>query len=98
MSGTQRFLRKVEDDIGRINREVLSERIGKVTESRMQELARVVAGLRADYLDAALRATWNAKDIEASGLASKRRLYEEAMAAFDALERAVDRSYVEIES
>lgn len=97
MSGTQRFLRQVEDSIGRINRNVLSERIGTITATRMEELAKVLANLRADYLESALGASWTAKDVEASDLQTKRKLYEEALAAFDALERAVERNYVAIE-
>lgn len=93
---TNRFLLEIESAIAKANREALKARVGTLTRSRMESLAAEVAEIRADYIHAAFNAEWSEKGLQASRLHEKRVLFSEAVAAFEALERAVERGYVDI--
>lgn len=97
-AANQRFLREVEHTIVTLNREVLSGVLGTITRARMSELAMSVARLRGAYLRSALDAQWSEDSPETAALRTQRESYEEALAAFDALERAVERGYVEVDA
>jgi methionine synthase I (cobalamin-dependent) len=96
-----RFLEEVEQGIRAANREVIHGQIPALNRESFLNFAIVVARLRADYLAAALKASHtgrvDAALIEAlKALRQQREAFEEARAAFDALQRAIERGYVEI--
>lgn len=93
---SNRFLLEVEADIIAANREAISERLIRVTRTQFSALAKRVADLRADYLAAAFECNWTEDDLRQAQVRSKRELYQEALMAFEALERAVHRGYVEV--
>jgi hypothetical protein len=82
------------------NRAIIGQRIPEVTRDGFLRLATVVARLRADYLACALtlgretRGEVSAEEI--TRLARLRAAYDEARLAFEALERCVQRGYVDI--
>jgi hypothetical protein len=93
----QRFLHEVEVAIRDANRRIIHERIPDLDRQRFVTFATFVARLRADYLAEALsvqQAPEQAQAVEA--LRRRRRAYVEARDAFAALERAVERGYVDI--
>lgn len=93
----QRFLSEVEMAIRDANRRIIHERIPDLDRQRFVTFATFVARLRADYLAEAL-ATESAPD-QAQAVESlrlRRRAFAEARDAFAALERAVERGYVDI--
>ena len=94
----RQFLEEVERKIAEANREILHERIPELDKSSFVALAKQVARLRATYLQAALTAATAAETTEdfVSELRSKREAYDEAREAFDALQRAIQRGYVDI--
>ncbi len=94
---THRFLLEVEDAIAKANRLAIKQRLGPLRRRRFMELAAKVAEIRADYLHAAFHIEWAKDSCPTADLESKRHRYEEAVAAYDALERAVERGYVEFE-
>ena len=55
-----------------------------------------MAKLRANYLKAVLGVDWEDDGIDVAAVQSKRAIYEEASKAFEALERAIGRGYVDI--
>ncbi|HJL41475.1 MAG TPA: hypothetical protein RMG48_09235 [Myxococcales bacterium LLY-WYZ-16_1] len=91
-----RFLLEVEASIIQANRRIISEKVGTVTRQRFEQLAQKVAQLRADYLAAAFDHDWDPTRPAETAISDKRRQYEESVAAFEALERAVRRGYVEL--
>ncbi len=93
----QRFLSEVEMAIRDANRRIIHERIPDLDRQRFVTFATFVARLRADYLAEAL-ATESAPDqVQAvESLRLRRRAFAEARDAFAALERAVERGYVDI--
>lgn len=93
---TNRFLLEVDASIIAANRKAISNKVGTVTRQRFEVFARRVADLRADYLAAAFEHPWSEPTAASDDMADKRQRYEEAVAAFEALERAVRRGYVEI--
>lgn len=83
-----------------INREIIHKAIPGLNRDKYIEFAAVVAELRAEYLAAALAYFLEQRrgggDSEAvSNLRAKREAYEEAMAAYEALHRALERGYVD---
>jgi len=92
-----RFLLEVEAAVIDHNRKAISAKLSVVTRAQFERLAASVAQIRADYLAAAFDCDWSTETcLEASGIQEKRRRYEEAVAAFEALERAVKRGYVQV--
>jgi hypothetical protein len=96
----KRLLDEVEHGVREANRALIGQRISELTRDSFLRLATVVARLRAEYLAAALsmgketRGAVTAEEI--SRLAALRTAYDEARMAFEALERAVSRGYVDI--
>lgn len=92
-----RFMMEVEALVRAANRDAIARRIPKIGRQDLESLAQKTAELRADYLAAAFETDWTTADLRSVGLDSKRRLFEEAVAAFEALERAVRRGYIDID-
>jgi hypothetical protein len=96
----QRFLQEVEVAIRDANRNAIHERIPDLDRQRFVAFATFVAQLRADYLAAALETQQAAGDGGhgelMARLRARRVAYDEARDAFAALERAVERGYVDI--
>lgn len=95
------FLHEIEQGIRQANREIIHGRIPELDRARFLEFALLVARLRAGYLAAALGIESDPGEGEAALdsfalLRRKRQAYEEAREAFDALERAIQRGYVDI--
>lgn len=84
-----------------INREIIHKAIPGLNRDKYIEFAAVVAELRAEYLAAALayfleqRRTHGATADAIRDLKAKRETYEEALAAYEALHRALERGYVD---
>jgi hypothetical protein len=91
------FIDEIERSIRSANREILHARIPELDQQSFVRMAHHVARLRASYLEAALAAE---DDPDAAGWVSRlrdqREAYEEARDAFDALQRAIERGYVDI--
>lgn len=97
MRRQRQFVDEVERSIRHANREVIHARIPALDETSFVKLAREVARLRADYLEYALAAVDRHDSAETSAeLRLRREAYEEATHAFEALQRAIKRGYVEI--
>lgn len=91
-----RFMVEVEAQIRAANRDAIAQRIPHLDRAQLDAFVRKTAGLRAAYLAAAFESDWTPESVEALELAEKRRLFEEALAAFEAVERAVRRGYLDI--
>lgn len=93
----RQFLDEIERSIRGANREILQEKIPELGQQSFVDLAHHVARLRATYLQAALAATADG-DLSAwvGTLRQQREAYEEARNAFEALQRAIQRGYVDI--
>lgn len=94
---THRFLLEIEQAIIRANRECITQRLGALSRQRFIDLAKAVAHLRAEYLHAAFHANWEDESL-VKEMAAKREAFQEAVAAYDALERAIERDYVQFSS
>ncbi len=97
----KRFLNEIEQGIRVANREIIHDRIAKVTKDTVLSFSIAVARLRARYLEAAFRIGSSEhgdppdqKEIEA--LRTHREMYEEAKTAFEALRYAIERGYVDV--
>ena len=95
------FLAELERDIRRINREIIHERIPKLSRQCFVELGRGVAERRAEYLRQAIELGRSAPGSaeQAAALAAMpglRHNYHESREAFAALERAIERGYIDI--
>jgi hypothetical protein len=94
------LLDSVEHGVREANRAVIGQRIPEITREGFLRLATVVARLRADYFACALgldRETRGELTEEATArLARFRASYDDARLAFGALERCVQRGYVDI--
>lgn len=96
----RRFLDEVENGIRMVNRELLHEGIPDITQDRFLKFAVMVSRLRASYLAAAFElvdaGAHIPDDTVIAQLRSKREKYDEAVQAFDALRRAIERGYVDV--
>jgi hypothetical protein len=92
----QKFLQDVEHAIRDINRTVIHAKIPALTRETFVAFAAFVAKLRADYLHAALQTAHGGGAASLDELTQRRLAFEEARAAFAALERAIERGYVDI--
>jgi len=96
----KRLLDEVEHGVREANRAVIGQRLPEITREGFLRLATVVARLRAEYLACALglgrEARGDVTGEEIDRLARLRVAYDEARLAFEALERCVQRGYVEI--
>ena len=97
----KRFLVAVERGIRLANREIIHERISEITNKSFLAMAVMVSRFRATYLEAAqalaadIKATPSSQAI--TDLRVKREAYEEAAAAFEALKRAIEQGYVDVQ-
>ena len=99
LQAQRQFVEQLEMAVAMANREVIHKQIPNLSTETFQQLAVMVAKARANYLDAAIKlsASPNSCDGEClENLKQKRELYEEGRAAFEALERAIERGYVDI--
>lgn len=97
----RRFLEQIERSIREVNRRIIHERIPEVDQEGFVRFASQVALLRARYLQAALEAGIAAPEgVETGGwpavLRQHREAYLEAREAFEALQRAIERGYVDM--
>ena len=91
------FIDEIERSIRSANREILHERIPELNQQSFVRMAHHVARLRASYLEAALDSEQDPPPPEwVARLREQREAFEEARAAFDALQRAIERGYVDI--
>lgn len=99
LQAQRQFMEKLEMAVAVANREVIHKQIPNLSAGTFQQLAVMVARFRASYLEAAIKlsASPNACDQGClDDLKQKRQLYEEGRAAFEALERAIERGYVDM--
>ena len=92
----EKFLKDVEHSISDINRRIIHGKIPDLNRGTFVTMATFVAHLRADYLHAALSMANDGKGDALQDLAKRRHAFEEAKAAFAALERSIERGYVDI--
>lgn len=92
----QKFLQDVEHAIADANREIIQAHIPNLDKARFVAFATRVAELRADYLKAALAVAGGTDGGDFTVLRERRERFEEAKAAFAALERSIERGYVDI--
>jgi hypothetical protein len=97
----QRFLANVETMTRAANREIIHRHLPAVTADTATRMAVLVAELRARYLEAAMRLVDREGGVapdsgEMAQLARAREMYDEAVQAFEALRRAIERGYVDI--
>lgn len=96
----KRFLHEVEVVIREANRKAIHDRVPDLDRERFVAFATFVAEARADYLAAALAMQTMTGDadraLEVERLRVRRLAFDEALQAFAALERAVERGYVDI--
>lgn len=102
MSGDKEMLRRqhqvledIEQGIRLANREVLGQALPRLGRDHVLALAVAVAKLRGAYLEAAMHLVRPAAG-DLAGIRSKREAYDEARMAFEALERAIERGYIEL--
>jgi len=99
LAAQRQFVEKLEMAVAVANREVIHKQIPNLNQATFQSLAVMVAKFRANYIEAAIKLSVSPGGCDAScfeELKQKRELFEESRAAFDALERAIERGYVEI--
>ena len=96
----QKFLQEVEDSIREANRAIIGARIPNLNRQSFVAFATFVAHLRADYLAAALEfqnGEGNDGAAALKALRGQRKAFEETRDAFAALERAIERGYVDMD-
>ena len=97
----QKFLHDIEQGIRIANREIIHERLPTITGDMVLKFAVTVSKFRADYLESAFKMI--AKDGSLPGgevmteLSERREAYQLALNAFDALQKAIERGYVDLE-
>lgn len=92
----QKFLQDVEHAISDANREIIQAHIPRLDKASFVAFATRVAELRAEYLKASLAAAQGADTFDHTVLRARREAFEELKTAFGALERAIERGYVDI--
>lgn len=97
----RQLLHEVEQGIREANRDIIHGQIPELNRESFVRFALVVARLRASYLQAALQLSEGPAELDdapvwLAGLRERRQAYEEARDAFDALQRAIERGYVDI--
>jgi hypothetical protein len=93
------FLEQIERSIRAVNRETIHETIPELDRDSFVRMALRVARLRAGYLQVALAAEGESDGETAAWarrLREHREAFEEARDAFDALQRAIERGYVDV--
>ncbi len=99
----RQFMQLVEQDIRTANRDAMQKAIPELTKESFMALARVVANHRAKYLKAAVLLSKQTPGTEEetrvlSSLPALSKAYEVSRDALAALERAIERGYVDIGS
>ena len=83
-----------------MNREIIHEKIPEITKDSFLKFAVMTSRVRADYLESVFNLVEAGPAMpEGSAftdLKRKREQYEEAVEAFEALKRAIERGYVDI--
>jgi hypothetical protein len=95
------FLDQVEHAIRIANRKIIHKHVPKITRDDVLKLAMTVGEIRARYLQAALKLVDREEGVmpdaaEISRLAKARETFDEAVSAFEALRRAIERGYVDV--
>lgn len=98
----KRFLSEVEQGIKFANRELIHNRIPNLSKDDILSFAVSVGRLRAHYLEAAFRLAVNAEgetpsEAHINELKKLRVMYEEARLAFDALNYALEKGYIDLD-
>ncbi len=99
LAANHKFVEELELSVALANREVIHRQIPNLTRETFHELAVLVARYRAQYLEAAIRLAKSGDMCDETCLCDlkhKRELYDQGCAAFDALERAIQRGYVDL--
>ena len=99
LAAQRQFLEQLNLSVAVANREVIHKQIPNLNQGTFQQLAVMVAKSRAEYLDAAIKLANSPGSCDGDCLADlkrKREVYDEGRAAFEALERAIERGYVDI--
>lgn len=99
LAAQRQFMEQLEMAVAVANREVIHKQIPNLSPETFQQLAVMVARFRANYLEAAIKLSHSANQAEGAlvdDLRAKRQLYEEGRTAFEALERAIERGYVDM--
>lgn len=97
----QLFFDELEQGIQVANREIIGARIPELNKDKVHALAVMVGRLRASYLELAFQMCAAGDDAApdptvVAGLRERRRMFEEARDAYEALRRAIERGYIEI--
>lgn len=97
-----RFLSEVEQDIRTANTRIIHERIPALSREAIHAFAVTVGRLRARYLEAAFKLGIDEHgdppdEQQVNELRRRREMFEEARAAFDALQHAISRGYIDVE-
>lgn len=96
----RQFLEQIERSIREANRRIIHDRIPELDQEGFVRFAHHVARLRAAYLQEALEVGVAAGEDEPEAwidsLRRRREAYEEARDAFDALQRTIERGYVDM--
>jgi len=98
----KRFLAEIEQGIRFANREIIHQRIPSLNTDNILSFAVAVGRLRARYLEAAFKMGVNEngdppQEAEVKELRLRREMYEEARDAFEALQDAIFKGYVDVE-
>jgi hypothetical protein len=97
----QRYFAETEQAIRVANQEVIHSRIPHLDQECAFAFAVCVARLRAEYLQAALEICNKGENTSPDpaaieGLRQKREIFQEALAAYDALSHAIDVGYIDV--
>lgn len=98
----KRFLGEIEQGIRLANTEIIHKQVHELSKDKILTLAVAVGRLRARYLDAAVHMPIGegGEPPEAAiveDLRTKRLLFEEAKASFEALVDAIEKGYIDVE-
>ena len=91
------FLEEIEQGVEMANQEIIHASIASLGRERFLKFAVTVAKLRAQYLRAAFQLFVGEAEPDPAGVATlrqKREMFEEALSAFEALRRAIEKGYV----
>ena len=93
------FLEDIERAIRATNQAIIHRRLPDLDEATVMRLAAAVAELRGRYLEAALAMIAHEDGVppdqaDINKIAKSRMMFEEAVAGFEALRRAIERGYV----
>lgn len=97
----KQFLQQMQFDLRQLNRRVIHDRIPDLARDGFVRFAQFVAEARSSYLEVALslsKLPTGSKEAESALATLKhvREVFEESRDAFAALERAIERGYIDI--